>query len=240
MKKMNAYFQNFNFTNNETKEKSIQFASTSSLSFSSSPSQSDYNYRTYKKVIQNNDLNASITNPIYSDSEPMDNIDNYRLKANKSESRVLKTKNINLDFDVRKYKKEKYKNIKIPSSTVIRTSSAHSKSNQEYQVIPKLNQIEIPTLPTLQSESSESSKNVFYEPSTSLQHFLLRGFKKDINSNKLDDFECYNSKIFGEKYGLEKIPKLNRDLNKTDSELIAYWYKTENGNIYSGVVDVLK
>jgi hypothetical protein len=248
MNKMNVYFKTvkINLTDEEESKENNKYLFSSIGSFSSpSSTNSDFDYKLKKP---NED------NLIVDSSELMSHIDNYRLKANRSISKVLKATNISLSFDVSKYNNQN-KNRKLLSNNKnqpllnLNTSSPYSCLTREYEVVPS----DVQTLPQLQVNNEIFNENKLYESSfRSFNHFLLRGLKKNLScsSNKIDNlnYKCYyktTNHIFDHKYGLQRIKNDEKNIrveqsNKDNNELIAYWYKTETGNIYSGLVTILK
>ena len=234
MYKMNGYSKTINicFNYKEAKEKPPQLVSSSSFS---SNSLSDFNYKPTK---QNQDCNTFL----FSDSEIMNNLDNYRLKSNKltTTSNILKPKNLSLDFDVSKFKNKRALKIPTATTTIFRANSPYSYSKslalREYEIVPS----DIQNLPCLQTEINDNKGS--YESIASIHHFLLRGIKKDLNRDKIEDldYKCYyGSQLFEDRYGFQKIPKENNKENEK-SDLFAYWYKSENSNVYTGFVNIDK
>lgn len=246
MNKMNIYFKtvNINLMNSESKDNgNCKFASSSTGSFSSSSSESNYQKRDKTDNYEN----------LRTDSELMNHIDNYRLKTNKSISKVLKTTNISLSFDVSKYNNQ-IKNKTQPQNKSQSTTPLALRAGSPYSFTKSFTIKEYENnntgsnddqiLPQLQT-SECVNENKSYEASfRSFNHFLLRGLKKDLNyTNKTDNFNCkyyYKStkNVFDDKYGLQRMKKENED-EMDRNELIAYWYKTESGNVYSGLVSLI-
>lgn len=63
--------------------------------------------------------------------------------------------------------------------------------------------------------------------------------KKDDDNDNSDN--NLNTKNFKQKYGFERLTRFNNEIcnnRRKKNELFCYWYKTDNGNLYSGVVDI--
>ena len=235
MNKMNVYFKTvkINLGDEESKENINKFTCSSIGSFSST--NSDFNYK-IKKTNEENLITDS--------SELMSHIDNFRLKANKSISKVLKTTNISLSFDVSKYNNQSKNKQLLSCNKNQPYYTPYACSTKEYYEVEQSD-----TLPQLHANNEILNEKKLYESSfRSFNHFLLRGLKKNLSSsNKIDNlnYKCYyktTKDIFDHKYGLQRIKneKTIEEGNKEKNELIAYWYKTETGNIYSGLVTILK